>query len=140
MDKILRSFQTHEQADQASAADYAAMTPHQRGAIALEIMRPHYEAAPDFREFCELANSANVPLILIGGWARNHYAEPRATGDINFFLPGTGNPVHGPSSIEATEIPEAVQQMGVAILQSIRDTLTVTGPPVAVKTALRPNN
>lgn len=40
----------------------------------------------DFREFIELANSENVPFLVIGGWAFNRYAEPRFTGDINFFF------------------------------------------------------
>ena len=44
---------------------------------------------PDFKEFLELAISANVRLLLIGGWAFNRYAEPRMTGDIDFFLDGS---------------------------------------------------
>ena len=44
---------------------------------------------PDFKEFLELANSANVRLLLIGGWACNRYAEPRMTGDIDFLHDGS---------------------------------------------------
>jgi hypothetical protein len=43
----------------------------------------------DFREFIELAISENVPFLLIGGWAYNRYAEPRFTGDIDFFVEKT---------------------------------------------------
>ncbi|MEM9695256.1 MAG: hypothetical protein AAGA56_22125 [Myxococcota bacterium] len=41
---------------------------------------------PDLREFIELLNSARVQYLVIGGWAYNRYAEPRFTGDIDFFL------------------------------------------------------
>ena len=40
----------------------------------------------DLREFIELLNSENVPYLVIGGWAYNRYAEPRMTGDIDFFV------------------------------------------------------
>ncbi len=40
----------------------------------------------DLREFIELLNSENVRYLVIGGWAYNRYAEPRATGDIDLFL------------------------------------------------------
>lgn len=41
---------------------------------------------PDLREFIALLNSENVQYLVIGGWAYNRYAEPRSTGDIDFFL------------------------------------------------------
>ena len=41
---------------------------------------------PDLREFIELLNSENVRYLVIGGWAFNRYAEPRFTGDIDFFV------------------------------------------------------
>lgn len=40
----------------------------------------------DLREFIELLNQENVRYLLIGGWAYNRYAEPRTTGDIDFFI------------------------------------------------------
>ncbi len=40
----------------------------------------------DFKEFIELVNSENVQYLVIGGWAVNRYAEPRFTGDIDFFF------------------------------------------------------
>lgn len=40
----------------------------------------------DFKEFIELAISMNLKFVIIGGWAYNRYAEPRATGDIDFFV------------------------------------------------------
>lgn len=43
----------------------------------------------DFREFIELAISTKLPFLVIGGWAFNRYAEPRMTGDIDFFVSGT---------------------------------------------------
>lgn len=39
----------------------------------------------DLHEFIELLNTENVRYLLIGGWAFNRYAEPRFTGDIDFF-------------------------------------------------------
>ena len=41
---------------------------------------------PDLREFIGLLISENVRFLVIGGWAYNRYAEPRFTGDIDFFL------------------------------------------------------
>ena len=43
----------------------------------------------DLREFIELLNSENVQYLVIGGWAYNRYAEPRTTGDIDFFVSTT---------------------------------------------------
>ena len=40
----------------------------------------------DWREFIELLNLENVQYLVIGGWAYNRYAEPRFTGDIDFFV------------------------------------------------------
>ena len=40
----------------------------------------------DFREFIELAISTNLRFVIVGGWAINRYVEPRATGDIDFFV------------------------------------------------------
>jgi hypothetical protein len=40
----------------------------------------------DFKEFIELAISANLKFLVIGGWAFNRYAVPRMTGDIDFFV------------------------------------------------------
>ena len=40
----------------------------------------------DFREFIELAISMNLKFVIVGGWAFNRYAEPRVTGDIDFFV------------------------------------------------------
>ncbi len=43
----------------------------------------------DLREFIELLNLENVQYLVIGGWAYNRYAEPRVTGDIDFFVSST---------------------------------------------------
>ena len=40
----------------------------------------------DFKEFIELMISANVRFVMIGGYAYNLYRNPRATGDIDFFV------------------------------------------------------
>jgi len=42
---------------------------------------------PDSREFIGLLISESVRFLVIGEWAYNRYAEPRFTGDIDFFLP-----------------------------------------------------
>lgn len=43
---------------------------------------------PDLREFIELLISKKVRFVIIGGWAFNYHATPRATGDIDFFVDG----------------------------------------------------
>ncbi len=40
----------------------------------------------DFSEFIELMNSHCVRYVMIGGYAYNLYRNPRATGDIDFFV------------------------------------------------------
>lgn len=40
----------------------------------------------DFKEFIELMNSHGVRYVMIGGYAYNLYRNPRATGDIDFFV------------------------------------------------------
>lgn len=40
----------------------------------------------DFKEFIELMISTNVRFVMIGGFAYNLYRNPRATGDIDFFV------------------------------------------------------
>ncbi len=40
----------------------------------------------DFKEFIELAISANLKFVIVGGWAVNRFANPRATGDIDLFV------------------------------------------------------
>ena len=40
----------------------------------------------DFKDFIELAISMNLRFLVVGGWAFNRYAEPRMTGDIDFFV------------------------------------------------------
>ena len=44
---------------------------------------------PDFKEFIALMISANVRFVMIGGYAYNLYRNPRATGDIDFFVATT---------------------------------------------------
>ena len=39
-----------------------------------------------FKEFIELAISMNLKFVIVGGWAYNRYVEPRANGDIDFFV------------------------------------------------------
>ncbi len=40
----------------------------------------------DFREFIELMIANSVRFVMIGGYAYNLYRNPRATGDIDFFV------------------------------------------------------
>ena len=40
----------------------------------------------DFAEFIQLLNSAKVEYLILGGWAVNLYANPRATADIDFLV------------------------------------------------------
>ena len=43
----------------------------------------------DFKEFIALMISHHVRFVMIGGYAYNLYRNPRATGDIDFFLANT---------------------------------------------------
>ncbi len=52
----------------------------------MALMKPYYDASPDFREFIALMISARVRFVMIGGYAYNLYRNPRATGDIEFLV------------------------------------------------------
>jgi len=43
----------------------------------------------DLREFVELLILEKVEFLIVGGWAYNYYADPRTTGDIDFFVSAT---------------------------------------------------
>ena len=45
----------------------------------------------DFEEFIELLNKHEVKYVIVGAYAMALYAEPRNTGDIDFFLDRTKN-------------------------------------------------
>lgn len=44
------------------------------------------ELPPDFREFLQLANSAGIEYLVIGGYAVGYYGAPRATGDLDVWV------------------------------------------------------
>ncbi len=86
MEKILRSFDSHEEAEAAARADDDRLTYLDRLAAFMALMKPYYDASPDFREFIALMISARVRFVMIGGYAYNLYRNPRATGDIEFLV------------------------------------------------------
>ncbi len=45
--------------------------------------------APDFREFLSLLNSAGIEYLLVGGFAVAAHGHPRATGDLDLWVPTT---------------------------------------------------
>ena len=40
----------------------------------------------EFKEFIQLLNSEKVRYLVLGGWAVSIHGNPRATGDIDFFI------------------------------------------------------
>lgn len=44
---------------------------------------------PDFKDFLQLLNSANVEYLLVGGYAVGLYGYPRATGDMDIWVGAT---------------------------------------------------
>ena len=92
MDKVIRAFDTHQQADAASFEDAQRLTTAERLEAFLQMMKPLYESSgegnwtQDFKEFIELAISAKLKFLVIGGWAFNRYAEPRMTREYDFFV------------------------------------------------------
>jgi hypothetical protein len=44
------------------------------------------QLTPEFREFLECLNRANVEYLLVGGFAVNHYGYHRSTEDIDFWI------------------------------------------------------
>ena len=58
----------------------------------------------DFKEFIELMISTHVRFVMIGGFAYNLYRNPKATGDIDFFV------AH--DDVNETCLRQALQQFG----------------------------
>ena len=48
----------------------------------MEIVLP-----PDFKEFLKILNDNSIQYLLIGGYAVGYYGYPRATNDMDIFIP-----------------------------------------------------
>ena len=48
----------------------------------MEIVLP-----PDFKEFLKILKDNNIKYLLIGGYAVGYYGYPRATNDMDIFIP-----------------------------------------------------
>jgi hypothetical protein len=60
-DFTIQHFSSHEEADRANAEFYASLTNDQRLEIALELMRPVYEAYPRFERIYRTAELGECP-------------------------------------------------------------------------------
>jgi hypothetical protein len=67
------------------------------------------ELPDDFLEFLRLLNDHNVEYLLIGGYAVSYHGYPRATGDMDIWIPcnpstlpqSSGHPTNGAASAPA---------------------------------------
>ncbi len=72
----------------------------------------------DFKEFIALMISQNVKFVMIGGYAYNLYRNPRATGDIDFFLANTSdNEERIRTVLENFGFAEVVPEVGKKLLK-----------------------
>jgi len=46
-----------------------------------------FELHPDFKDFLKLLNSHGVEYLVVGGYAVAYHGYPRATGDIDIWIP-----------------------------------------------------
>ncbi|RMG41771.1 MAG: hypothetical protein D6719_07835 [Candidatus Dadabacteria bacterium] len=60
--KEFQSFDSHDEADQANLLYYKRLTTTERLEIALEIMRPFYEAIPRFERVYRTAELGECPV------------------------------------------------------------------------------
>jgi hypothetical protein len=59
---------------------------------------------PDFKEFLRLLDAHDVDYLLIGGYAVSYYGYPRATGDMDIWLPV--------DEVTANRVTEALKAFG----------------------------
>lgn len=71
------------------------------------------EFPPDFREFLQLANSAGIEYLIVGGYAVGYHGYPRATGDMDVWIA-----VH-PKNAEL--VVQVLRQFGFDLPQLQRD-------------------
>ena len=62
----------------------------------------------DLRAFVECLNAAKAEYLVVGGYAVGYHAEPRFTGDIDFFV--------GNSPENAARVVDAINRFGFASL------------------------
>jgi len=66
----------------------------------------------DFEEFVELLNKHEVKYVIVGAFSLALYAEPRNTGDIDFFIGNTtGN---------AEKMLKVLTEFGFADLEALQ--------------------
>ena len=90
------------------------------------------ELHPDFKEFLKLLNSNGVRYLLIGGHAVGFHGHPRATGDMDIWIPVDKE--------NASRVARAVRQFGITAQEASeslfleRDKVIRMGvPPVRIE-------
>lgn len=130
MEKIIRRFKTHEEADAADREYWRRMTPDERTRMLLEMLYPEDsrdESAQRLRELLELFESNGVGYAVVGAFDLAHHAKPRCTGDLDLWVrPAPSNAANtvralkafGFASLALGEIdflgPDQVVQLGHA--------------------------
>src|SRR4051812_14768183 len=66
-------------------------------------MRLHH----DLKDFVELLNAENVRYVVVGGYAIAFHVQPRATGDIDFFVE--------PNPENARKLIKVLRQFGASV-------------------------
>jgi len=78
LERVITSYDSHEDADRASARYYAALSPQQRLDLALELMQPIYEAHPRFERVYRVVELGACPVSSDwGGGLQNKRAASR---------------------------------------------------------------
>jgi len=127
MERLIRVFRTPEEAEAESRAAYARMSPDERVALTVELMRRYYAAMTlpdDFREFLRLLVEHEVEFMVIGGHAVSHHGYPRFTHDVDVVVE--------PSRENAERLIAALDDFGFGALdltaaEFTRDTTVVLG-------------
>lgn len=68
---------------------------------------------PDFKEFLNLLKSNNIKYLLIGGYAVGYHGYPRATNDMDIWIPI--------ESMNAELLIEALKEFGFDLPQLSKD-------------------
>jgi hypothetical protein len=121
MEKLVRKFKSHKEADVADREFYLSLTPEQRLETLEALLYSFTVEYTDYiPSFIARLNRAQVDYLLIGGYATACHAIPRFNMDADFFIHNT------PKNIEnvvkcATEITPDITQEDMTI------NLTTTG-------------
>jgi hypothetical protein len=108
VERVIRKFDSFEEAEHADADHYAALTPQERVNVLLYLVESYRQSLGETSERLErvyrVVELSRVDYIVVGGHAVAFHGYPRFTGDIDFFV--------RPTPDNAARLVEALHDFG----------------------------